>query len=179
MSIDVPQLAWMAGIIDYKGKITYKVNKTRATTRQVTLYVESVQVPIINRLAELTGTKPEPKNKRDRFDGWYRKGCEDHCPDQHIHVNGTEFAPAARWTISGAPMAVILTALQPYLLQDKGFSEAVHYAFGNMILFGQGAGQTVASLRRLDALGWDLGDAVFSQRPSLTGTNTQQLELVT
>ena len=168
MTIPVTQLAWMAGIIDYKGKISYKKNKTRATTRQVTLWVESVQKPIIDKLAEYTGTNPELKKNRHRFDGWYRKGCEEHCPDQHVHVAGTEFAPAARWTISGAPMAVVLTALRPYLIQDRGFSEAIDYAFGNMVLFGQGAGQTVHSLRRLYSLGWELGDSIYGQRPLLT-----------
>jgi hypothetical protein len=179
MTIDVAQLAWMAGIIDYKGRINYKANKTRANNKQVTLWVESVQKPIIDRLAALTGTKPELKTARQRWEGWYRKGCDEHCPDQHIHVAGTDFASAARWTLSGAPMAVVLTALKPYLIQDKGFSEAVDYAFGNMVLFGQGAGQTVASLRRLHALGWELGENVFGQRPNLVAGVELEMELVT
>ena len=168
MTISVPQLAWMAGIIDYKGKIAYKNNKTRASTRQVTLYVESVQKPIIDKLAEYTGTSPELKNPRGRFEGWYRKACEEHCPDQHVHVTGADFAAAARWTLSGVPMAVVLTALKPYLIQDRGFTEAIDYAFGNMVLYGQGSGQTVASLRRLYSLGWELGEAIHKQRPTLT-----------
>lgn len=183
MTIDVPQLAWMAGIIDYKGKVTYKNNKTRAGDRQqVTLYVESVQKPIIDKLASLTGTNPELKNKRDRFDGWYRKGCDEHCPDKHVHVAGTDFAPAARWTLSGAAMAVVLTALKPYMIQDKGFSEAIDYAFGNMVLFGQGANMTVISLRRLHGLGWELPENVYQQRPTLVSgfaPEPEELELVT
>jgi len=178
MSIDVAQLAWMAGIMDLKGKITYKSNKTRANTKQVTLYVESVQIPIVDRLSTLTGTSPEVKSHRSRWEGWYRKGCDEHCPDQHVHVAGAEFLPASRWTLSGAAMAVVLTNLMPYIVQDKGFSEAADYAFGNMTLFGQGAGQTVASLRRLHALGWNLGEDVLEKRPNLVEIE-RDLELVT
>lgn len=182
MTIEVAQLAWMAGVLDYKGKIAYKNNKTRNNNKQVTLYVESVQKPIIDRLALYTGTNPEVKDRLPRWEGWYRKGCEEHCPDQHIHVTGTDFAPAARWTLSGAPMAVVLTAVKPYLIQDKGFSEAIDYAFGNMVLFGQGAGMTVSSLRRLHSLGWELPDNIYQQRPTLISgfvTEPEELELVT
>jgi hypothetical protein len=182
MSIEVAQLAWMAGVVDLKGKITYKKNKTRATTKQVTLYVESVQKPIVDKLARATGTSPELKTRRPRWEGWYRKGCEEHCPEQHIHVAGSDFLPAARWTLSGAAMAVVLTNLKPYIVQDKGFSEAVEYAFGNMVLYGQGAGMTVTALRRLHALGWELPDLIYAQRPTLTSgiaANPGELETVT
>jgi hypothetical protein len=168
MSIPVGQLAWMAGIIDLKGKITYKVNQKRAAgSKQITLYVESVQFPVIKKLGELTGTNPELKTTRERHEGWYRRGCDEHCPTQHVHVVAGEFPPAARWTISGAPMAVVLSSLLPYMVQDKGFTDAIAYAYENMVLFGQGAGATVNSLRRLHGLGWKLPDEVNAGRPNL------------
>jgi hypothetical protein len=173
----------MAGVIDFKGRIAYKTNQTRANNKQVTLWVESVQKPIIDRLAEYTGTKPELKKSQDRWEGWYRKGCDEHCPDQHIHVAPGGKAPsAARWTLSGAAMAVVLSNLKPYMVQDKGFTEAIDYAFGNMVLFGQGAGMTVASLRRLYSLGWEMTENIYQQRPTLMAgleIESEELEQVT
>lgn len=182
MTIGVAQLAWMAGIVDLKGKITYKANKTRATSKQVTLYVESVQKPVVDKLAQYTGTSPEIKAHRTRWEGWYRKQCDEHCPDAHVHVSGADFLPAARWTLSGAAMAVVLTNLKPYIVQDKGFSEAAEYAFGNMVLYGQGAGMTVNALRRLYGLGWELPGLIYAQRPTLVSglaLRDDELEMVT
>lgn len=184
MSIPVAQLAWMAGVVDLKGKIIYKANQKRAPgSKQITLYIESTQFPIIKKLGSLTGTSPELKTTRDRHEGWYRRSCEEHCPSQHVHVVAGEFPPAARWTISGSPMAVVLTALLPYLIQDKGFSEATAYAYENMVLSGQGAGATVSSLRRLHALGWKIPDRILAVRPNLMNpfatAAEEELELVT
>jgi hypothetical protein len=184
MTIPVAQLAWMAGVIDLKGKMIYKTNQKRAEgSKQITLYIESTQFPIIKKLGEMTGTNPEFKTTRDRHEGWYRRGCEEHCPNQHVHVVAGEFPPAARWTISGAPMAVVLHSLTPYLIQDKGFTEAIAYAYENMVLSGQGAGANVSSLRRLHGLGWRIPDIINAGRPNLLSpfavAPKEELELVT
>jgi len=184
MTIPVAQLAWMAGVIDLKGKLIWKANQTRAPgSKQVTLYVESIQKPIVDRLASLTGTSPELKKQRSRFDGWFRKGCDEHCPDQHVHVNPGEFLPAARWTVSGAAMAVVVTGLAPYMVQDKGLTEAAAYAFEHMTLWGQGAGTTVAALRRLHGLGWVLPDIILANRPTIVSSQLakvpENMELMT
>lgn len=168
MAIPVARKAWMAGIIDLRGRVVYKVNKTRNHSNQVTLYVESVQIPVIRRLAEMTGGNPEIKvRKQDKPDGWFRRNCDKHCPEAHVHVNPGEFLDAARWTISGSAMSVVLTNLQPYLVQDKGFSDAIAYGLEHMKLWGQGAAATIAALRRLDALGWPMLPIIEETRPGL------------
>ena len=158
----------MAGVIDLRGRIVYKSNKTRKWSDQVVLYVESVQLPIINRLSEMTGSKSEPKpRRRDRVEGWFRHGCDEHCPSAHIHVKGGEFLPAARWTISGSAMSVVLSALMPYIIQDDGYTEAIDYGFKHMKLWGQGAAATVTALRRLESLGWPIPPIIEETRPGL------------
>lgn len=168
MAITVAKKAWMAGIVDLRGRVVYKSNKTRNHNNQVTLYVESVQVPIIKRLAEYTGGSPEVKTRsRGREDGWFRHGCDEHCPEAHIHVKGSDFLPAARWTISGSAMSVLLLALQPYMIQDKGMTDAIAYGLEHMRLMGQGAAATITALRRLHKLGWPIPPIIEETRPGL------------
>lgn len=168
MAIAVAKKAWMAGIVDYRGRIVYKNNKTRNWSNQAVLYVESVQIPVIKRLAELTGGNPEVKvRKRNTEEGWYRRGCDEHCPEAHFHVLPGEIGDTARWTISGCAMSVVLSNLQPYLIQDRGFTEAIAYGFENMKLWGQGAAASIAALRRLNDLGWPMPSIIEETRPGL------------
>ena len=169
MAITVAKKAWMAGILDSKSRVVYKNNKTRNPnhSNQVTLYVESVKIGIVNRLAEMTGTNPELKTPRQRSEGWYRRNCDEHCPEAHTHVNPGVFDAAARWTVSGSAMSVVLTALQPYMVEDRGFTEAIAYGFEHMTLIGQGAAATVAALRRLHGLGWPMPPMIEEARPDL------------
>jgi hypothetical protein len=168
MTITVARKAWMAGILDYRGRIVYKENKTRNWSNQVTLYVESVQFPVIQRLAELTGGSPEVKKRsRDTSQGWFRRGCDEHCPAAHVHVLPGDFADAARWTISGSAMSVVLLAVQPFMVQDKGITEGIAYGLEHMKLMGQGAAATVTALRRLHGLGWPMPSIIEETRPGL------------
>lgn len=168
MVIPVAKKAWMAGIIDLRGRVVYKNNKRRNHSNQVTLYVESVQIPVIRRLAELTGGNPEIKvRNRSKVDGWFRRNCDEHCPEAHVHVNPGDFLDAARWTISGSAMSTVLINLQPYLVQDKGFSEAIAYGMEHMRLWGQGAAATITALRRLHSLGWTIPTVIDETRPGL------------
>ena len=146
----------MAGVIDLKGRLDYKNNRQRKS-RQVVLGVHSKEIQVIRRLSQLTGTQPEnhaPKPLRE----FMRKGCDEHCPEKHIHV-GDEFLqmPAgAKWTITGAGMVVVLTELMPYLTIDRGYPETIEEVYATVALVGQGAAAVLSSLRRLRNLGWDM-----------------------
>lgn len=159
MSIPVAQLGWMAGIVDLRGKITEKANRLRKT-QQITLYVESAQLPVIKRLALMTGTNPEHKTAGSAEDGWWRRNCEEHCPDQHVHVVRSEFPDTMRWTVTGAALGIVLHNLEPFLVQDKGFTRAKEMALRDLTLRGRGAKAVVDSLRRLESLGWDFPENV-------------------
>lgn len=148
-------LAWMAGVMDLKGRVLYKNNRQRRT-RQLVLAVDSTDFSIIRRLSEMTGTSPEmkaPKNGGDAI--WMRRACIEHCPEQHIHVGDPQMPPTARWSITGAGFVVVYQSLKPYLTVDR-FGESAHEAHRHVALDNHGSGAVVKSLRRLKALGWTL-----------------------
>lgn len=151
-------LGWVAGIIDLKGRLIYKVNKQRATD-QVVLIVESKELGIIRQLGRLTGTKPDAKIARPIKD-FMRRGCLEHCPESHVHVNDfgadREMPPVSRWTITGAGMVVIIDNVLPYLCVDRDWEAAMETVRMNTVLEGQGSGAVFATLSRLKALSWDL-----------------------
>lgn len=146
-------LAWMGGILDMKGRVLNKNNQQRRT-RQLVLCVDTGEFDIIRRLGALTGTAPEFK-KAKTLSEWLRRGCVEHCPDQHVHTTSSEFPPTSRWTITGAGFVVVYLNVRPYLSIDR-YSEAVTEANRFVTLNGQGSGQVISSLRRLRALGWQL-----------------------
>lgn len=149
-------LAWLAAILDLKGHIIRKNNQTRATP-QLVLMVESAQLRVIERLCMLTGTNVEPKwadGRRQR--DWVRRGCIEHCPEAHVHHEGSEIPPIARWTLTGAAAAVVLHSVIPYMVTDRGLEDMKNEILANVVLSGQGSGATKAAIRRLAALGWEL-----------------------
>lgn len=153
--LPIPKLGWMAGIIDLKGIFLRKNNKMRATP-QIVLAVESKQFAIIRELGSLTGTSPELKKQVAKRE-FMRRGCADHCPEAHVHIGDEGMLPAiARWTITGAGMAVVLYNLMPFLIMDKPYKEYMDEAIENAPLTGQGSAAVLTSLRRLAMIGWEL-----------------------
>jgi hypothetical protein len=150
----MPKLGWMAGVIDMKGRIVFKNNKTRVTP-QVTLYVESKDLSIIRALSEMTGTRPELKAPTEMPTMFIRHNCAEHCPEAHTHVNPM-MPQVARWTISGAALVVVLYNLMPFLVTDRGWQETNDQIVNMTVSSGRGFKAVSTSLRRLEALGWDL-----------------------
>lgn len=161
MSLPVAQLAWMAGVIDLKGKVIYKNNKTRKT-KQIVLFVESKELPVVRELGRMIGTNPEMMRIPEKAD-FYRRPCTEHCPDHHTHVEGASFPQVARWTVTGAAAAVVMLNLAPYLRVDKGFDAVVLQIMEQATITGQGSAATITALRRLQNLGWDLPDTFLRE----------------
>lgn len=148
-------LAWMAGILDFKGRVLYKNNAQRRT-RQLVLAVDSTEFTIIRRLSAMTGTSPEQKASKGGSDAiWMRRNCIEHCPEQHVHVGDVAMPPTARWSITGAGFVVVYNNVRRYLTIDRFASDAQE-AHRNVALDSHGSGAVVRSLRRLKALGWTL-----------------------
>ena len=145
----------MAGVVDLKGRLVFKNNRQRATT-QVVLMVETKEYAVVRQLSALTGTKPEQRDQRPLKE-FMRRGCADHCPEAHVHVQDEQVMPAiARWTVTGAGMVVVLDNLMPYLTIDRGYTEAMAQVRSVTTLEGQGSGAVLKSLRRLQEHGWEL-----------------------
>jgi hypothetical protein len=156
MAIPMQKLGWMAGIIDFKGRVVYKNNKTRKTL-QIVLIVETKEMAIIRGLSELTGTSPELQSAQVKPE-FMRRSCHEHCPEAHIHVGDQDLVmpEIARWTITGAAMVVVLSSLLPFLRTDRGWTEAIESATNQTVFWGRGATAVRASLRRLQEIGWDM-----------------------
>jgi hypothetical protein len=146
----------MAGVIDLKGRVTKKDNKFRKGTQQITLLVETREVKVVKELASLTGTMPEIR-ERQPLKEWMRRGCVEHCPEQHVHVADERAMPKmGRWTISGGGLAVVLFNLLPFLLSQDEYKEVYDQIMKESPIDGRGSGAVIASIRRLGLIGWDL-----------------------
>lgn len=170
-------LGWLAGIIDLKGRVQYRNNSSRAT-RQITLAIDSKNYAVIHKLSALIGTKPNMRPARPPRE-WMQRPCTEHCPEKHVahqHTVAPDVTGAmpqmGRWGVSGAAMAVVLYNVIPYLLEWDTWTTYMHEAMDNAALDGQGSGMTIASLRRLHDLGWDLpprfGEALKERGESAT-----------
>lgn len=161
MSIPVAQLGWMAGVLDLKGAITKKKNHSRRTP-QFVLFVESRHHDIIRRLGNMVGTTPELQASKNLSE-IFRRGCIEHCPEPHNHVNLDDLSMPAvsRWTITGLPMAIVLFNVLPYLATDKGWSATMNEIMSYAPDSGQGRGAIDKAIRRLASLGWDIPQAAY------------------
>jgi hypothetical protein len=151
-------LGWMAAVIDLRGRILTKKNQQRATP-QLCLYVDSKQFSVIRKLGELTGTKPEQQAARTASE-FIRRGCSEHCPEPHVHVNEDrpwQMPAIARWTLTGASAAVVISNLLPYFTVNReGWEAAMQEMMAQAAFTGQGSGMIRTSIKRLADLGWDI-----------------------
>lgn len=157
MTLPMAQLGWLAGVLDLKAKIVTKANQQRATAQYV-LVVDSKDYSLIRELGTMVGTRPELKAKRERPE-WMRRGCVEHCPEQHVHVPYQHAYPAmGRWTVTGAAAAVVIYNASIYMRTSKReqLDVVCETLIKQAVLDGQGAGATVKSIRRMADLGWDL-----------------------
>jgi hypothetical protein len=148
-------LAWMAGILDLKGRILRKANRTRNTVQMV-LSVDTKEVSVSRKLTAMTGTAAEMNLARVPGD-YLRRQCKEHCLEPHVHVSrGPVEFNSWRWTATGAAFVVVLFNVKPYLQVDRGYAEAVNQVNDVVTLEGQGSGSVMDSLQRMLNLGWDM-----------------------
>lgn len=150
--------AWVAGVIDLKGHVYIKKNPQRAAdAQQIVLSVETSVSEIIERLTELTGTNPEWKPHRNLKEEWLRRGCGEHCPDAHVHVREVSMPDVAKWSVTGAALAIVLWNLRDYITTDREpWGWIMQRCLTQLKMTGQGSSAIKQTARRLDGLGWDL-----------------------
>jgi hypothetical protein len=163
MPVTAADMAWMAGIIDVKGAVIRKNNKTRRTP-QVVLYVQTKEERIARRLSALTGTAPEPHDRKPPPEEFLRRNCVEHCTTPHIHVGDGEYPwqmPATtRWALTGIAAAVVLMNLAPYMSTYADYAADVAGIISSFATEGQGVGAVRKALLRLNSLGWQIPPAV-------------------
>lgn len=156
MAIPPAKLGWMAAILDIKGHVVTKQNKSRATP-QIVLIVDSRHASVVRQLCALTGTSVEMK-PAERVAEWMRRGCAEHCPEPHQHVDAGFMPATGRWSATGVTAAIILNAVLPYMINtdDDRFRQAYELVLQNATLTGQGAGMARQAVGRMLKLGWPL-----------------------
>lgn len=157
--MEEPKMGWMAGILDLKGHVVRKNNKTRARgSLQIVVNVETADAQIIAKLSEMTGTAPTMMEHSSTVpEEWKRRACSEHCPEAHVHTVVTSMPDIGRWTIAGASAGVVLWNLRPYMVsEDEPWDWALAMTLASTRLSGQGSGAAVAAIRRLSSLGWEL-----------------------
>jgi hypothetical protein len=168
------QLAWMAGIVDLKGRVYIKNNRSRKTGQYV-MVVDSKNLVVVRRMCELTGTNSEGKETRPVSE-ILRHPCLEHCPEAHSHVyrDGLMMPFIGRWTITGASLVVVLRNLLPYLVTDReGYEDLLKEIEPQLTLVGQGSNAVLSGCLRLQRLGWSLPpvvEAVILNRIGALGT---------
>src|SRR5277367_299229 len=154
VNIGINNLAWMAAIIDMKGRITRKNNKMRRTP-QVVLQVDTKELRVARRLCALTDVAPGEHEVTST--SFARRGCIEHCLEPHIHVDiehPWQMPAITRWALTGATAAVILLNIKPYMVTYGDYQADVDLIIENLVTRGQGTGMVRASLDRLRQLGW-------------------------
>lgn len=156
-------MAWMAGVLDVKGTVLRKNNKTRKTP-QVVLYLSIKDRRIAQRLSALTGTAPEEHMRSPLPEGFLRRNCAEHCTAPHVHVGDEEYPwqmpVTTRWAVTGIAAAVVLVNLAPFMSTYADYAGDVAQILGSFAAQGQGLGAVRKALLRLSSLGWQIPAAV-------------------
>lgn len=169
-------MAWMAGVIDAKGSVVRKRNKSRVTP-QVVLYVNAKDGRIARRLSQLTGTAPEP-HARPAPGEFLRRGCAVHCEAPHVHVGEYpwQMPPTTRWAVTGTAAAVVLANLEPFMVTYRDYAADVDEVLGTFAAAGHGSGAVRSTLARLVSLGWQLPPEVTARVMAVReGENLEQM----
>ncbi len=160
--ITVPQLAWIAGVVDMKGRTRKLMAPTRSSP-MFTLMVETQHLTVVRRIARLTGTKISI-SERKKLPESFRRGCVTHCPEAHTHVHPV--IPAiGRWHVSGVGAIIVLDNLLPYLNNKRGeHGDFIREAMQWVKPAGKGRGRAAIdkSIARLRNLGWDVAPELLA-----------------
>lgn len=170
-AISIASLAWMAGILDLKGRVLRRKSGARVND-QISLIVETKEFAIVRQLGVLVGTAPEFRNAKPLSEA-LRRQCVEHCPEAHVHVNDDrQFPPISRWTLSGPAVLVVLEALRPYLQINRDYDNLIDEIRAVTPLNGRGSNAAMVSLARMRALGWPIPEPFASALTARTDTET-------
>jgi hypothetical protein len=165
--IDPAILGWVAGVLDFQGHVLRRNNAQRAAgSFQISIFVDTAIPGIPERLCELTGSKAEGKEHHELKKEWLRRGCDEHCPEAHVHVREVAMPLTTRWSVTGVAMAVVLWNVRQYMTTNhEPWDWAMAQALSQVQLTGRGSAAIIAAVKRLSALGWDLPPILEGLKP--------------
>jgi hypothetical protein len=166
------KLAWVAAILDQKGRISRIPNQQRATP-QIVLRVTSANLAVVNHLCALTGSTEDRKLRRTKK-AWMRRGCTTHCPEPDIEYPGTgDYPEYGCWSVTGAALIIVEWNVRKYMISGKDIRAAAREAEENLVTTGRGVGMVRHTMLRYEYLGWRipaiLGEAVVPPKCTVCG----------
>ena len=132
-------LHWVAGVIDARGHI--ELNDRRGTPMP-RIRVTTRHVPLLQRLADLTGVKVRSDDR-----GYQRRSCGVHCTEQHVHV----VRQSASWTVDSTRATIVLYAVSPFMVARH--TEAIATLRIGLDSYPPQRGDTT---KQMAALGWPI-----------------------
>lgn len=129
-------IQYVAGILD--ACAIFRIRETAEGTKLPGVFVHGLPMPMLNILAETTGTKVTVVTR-----DYHRALCADHCPDQHGHVRSV----SGRWSVTGAKATVLISAVLPHL---RGQTAQAYEA----LTIGLEAPRKSTTFAKMYALGW-------------------------
>jgi hypothetical protein len=150
-------LGWMAGVMDLRGKTKLVRAPSRNERPLLAIYVESKELEVVDELGRLTGTKVTDPRESLLALSWERRGCGEHCPEPHVHVEvKASSAPTSRWHITGAGAVIVLNSLIPRMRTNRGLSELLAEGIKLVPPSGRGRGAIDKTIMRMMKLGWPI-----------------------
>lgn len=148
------QKAWMAGVIETRGKIRF-TNDPMRKTNQLVLQVRTSTIPIVHRMCELTGVAYNHQNVKSIVVA-DRRPCIEHCTEAHSHVEA-EIPEHAIWSISGAGAAIVLDNLVTSMMVNFVTCQVMaNNILSDLPKGGRGRFAVDQTIIRLKKLGWKI-----------------------
>ena len=135
--LDVPTVAYIAGIIDTQGVIR---TRTAGDTELPYVALSGPNERMLRYLASMTGTKVTITRRE-----FVRAGCAQHCAEKHQHITSI----SGRWSVSGVKATVLLYNIRPYLRLQ--LDEAVE-----ALVVGLTTRYKPATVQKMADLGWEI-----------------------
>jgi hypothetical protein len=150
MAVTDTDMAWLAAMLDFKGRFGVNRAQTTASGTQVRIRMVSSNEGVVRAMCEMTGLDPtRPKEFGTTKE---RRQCTRHCPEDHVHVIT---AKSLYFQVSGVAAAIVCYNLAPYLRVQKEKALEIYDVY--MRTDGgsaRGRYRTKSAAERLRALGW-------------------------
>jgi hypothetical protein len=160
LTVTPGDVAWMAGVLDLKGKFIRTAATRKRTGVQHSIRVRSTDYGLVHELARLTGTTAQQTHAFGQE--FSRHPCRAHCPEDHVHVymdRSLDFA------VSGVAAAVVAHGVAPYMRLQQEHAVALGNSVRAVaVLSGRGSGATAKALARLENAGWELPAWIRAER---------------
>jgi len=140
--LDVRTIAYVAGIVDARGRIEVNNRHGRPQPR---IRVTTRRAELLRWLAQVTGVKVVEDDR-----GYERRPCGEHCASRHSHA----VRQSAQWTVDSSRATVVLFNVQPFVVcQVAEVAAALRYG---LEAFPPARGDVA---KQMAALGWSLPTA--------------------